>query len=525
VATGPDGIAGARGDAAGGAGDCRYQVDTGRRAHRTKWFGFLGNLRDEHLEILGASGRGQGGDALGFRRCWCSSLRSRAADAPAAEPAPDPLSGRVVVWLGEAGQGAAAPCRCPGSARLGVIEWASMWIREVDFPAALIGAHRSGKMVIFVGAGASRDAPASLPDFRTLTTTIAAEAQAPVTETDLAQLDVFLGRLEDRKFDVHRRVFAHIEVATSKPNRLHKALVDLAASAQPVRIVTTNYDLHLSTVLEQRDINVDEFVGPALPMGDDFTGVVYLHGSLRQQSRRLVVTDGDFGRAYLRDAWAARFLERMFATYTVLFVGYSHSDVVMRYLARALGPGAPRYVLTSSPDEPDWHALGVHPIGYPVSGGSHVALVDAVEGWATQASMGLLEHRQRIAQLVSAAPSKIPEEVSYMEAVVADADQARLFSDLARGQEWLTWAIVQPEFRRLFDGSAETMSTTPQRSPGFVSGSGSLSISCGTRYSVSSSSLYRRQRGRTRTGLWPMCSPAPMTAAMRIAAPMRSSMR
>ena len=60
-----------------------------------------------------------------------------------------------------------------------------MWIREVDFPAALIDAHRAGELVIFVGAGASRDAPSNLPDFRRLTSDIAAEAQAPVTEDNL----------------------------------------------------------------------------------------------------------------------------------------------------------------------------------------------------------------------------------------------------------------------------------------------------------------------------------------------------
>jgi hypothetical protein len=80
-----------------------------------------------------------------------------------------------------------------------------------------------------------------------------------------------------------------------------------------VRIVTTNYDLHLSTVLSKRGIQVEGYMAPALPMGDDFSGIVYLHGSLQRELKRLVVTDSDFGRAYLRDAWAARFLERMFA--------------------------------------------------------------------------------------------------------------------------------------------------------------------------------------------------------------------
>lgn len=53
----------------------------------------------------------------------------------------------------------------------------------------------------------------------------------------------------------------------------------------------------------------------------------------------MVLTDADFGRAYLTEGWARRFLVEVFRQYTVLFVGYSHSDVVMNYLARASPAG------------------------------------------------------------------------------------------------------------------------------------------------------------------------------------------
>lgn len=326
-----------------------------------------------------------------------------------------------------------------------------MWIRDVDVPAALIEAHRAQKMVIFVGAGASRDAPASLPIFTGLTAAVADDVGVAVTPEELNRPDVVLGQLADQGNDVHGLVAARIGVSTSEPNRLHKALIDLAVAEGPLRIVTTNYDRHLSTVLIAQGVGFEEYTAPALPMGDDFTGIVYLHGSLRQEPRHLVMTDSDFGRAYLRDAWAARFLERMFGAFTVLFVGYSHGDIVMQYLARSLGPGAARYVLTPTPSGTDWHALGLHPIEYTVTGGSHSALADTVEGWAQYASMGLLDHRTRIAQLVSAPPSQIPAEESYLEATLAHPDQARLFVDLARGQEWLLWAAGRPEFRVMFE--------------------------------------------------------------------------
>jgi Domain of unknown function (DUF4020)/SIR2-like domain len=332
-----------------------------------------------------------------------------------------------------------------------------MWIRSVDVPRALIEAHRNGSLVIFVGAGASRDVPSGLPDFRRLAADIAADAGVEVTEDQLEQPDILLGDLEDRPdFNVHRRVSVQLGGETSRPNRLHEAIAALAAAGPPVRVVTTNYDPHLSTALDMQGYVVAEYMAPALPLGDDFTGVVYLHGCLRQDPETLVVTDSDFGRAYLRDAWAARFLERMFATYTVLFIGYSHDDVVMSYLARGLRADSARFVLTPEPGAAHWQRLRIEPVGYPIMSGSHSALGDAVDGWASWASMGLLDHRQRVEQLLSAAPPGIPEEASYLEEVIADPGTVGFFAEYACGPEWLAWAAGQPGFKYVFEQSTAT---------------------------------------------------------------------
>jgi len=189
-----------------------------------------------------------------------------------------------------------------------------MWIRGVDVPEAVINAHRAGGLVLFVGAGASRSSPSDLPDFRSLTADIAAESSVPVVDAQLDQPDQLLGDLaEQHHVDVHARVAARIGVSSSQPNRLHAEIARLASSVGPIRIVTTNYDLHLSSALAATGSPSTEYMAPALPMGDDFTGIVYLHGCLQQEPAALIVTDADFGRAYLRDAWAARFLERMFS--------------------------------------------------------------------------------------------------------------------------------------------------------------------------------------------------------------------
>ena len=95
------------------------------------------------------------------------------------------------------------------------------------------------------------------------------------------------------------------------------------------------------------------YIGPALPLGEDFYGVVYLHGNVRKPTG-MVLTDGDFGRAYLTNAWATRFLVSLFQKYAVLFVGYSHNDLVMNYLTRGLPPTSTKRMaaLDFDPDSP-----------------------------------------------------------------------------------------------------------------------------------------------------------------------------
>lgn len=181
-----------------------------------------------------------------------------------------------------------------------------MWITDqVELPPQLITAQQRGEVVLFVGAGASMANPSSLPSFGGLTDRIAGQAGL-ASPSDAQSLDQFLGDLAEQ-IGVHQRVHDIISNAQSSPNNLHRALVRLPKEAAQARIVTTNYDLHLSTAAAEFGEAPQQFDGPALPLGDDFGGIVYLHGSIRQHPRFLVVTDRDFGCAYLTDAWAARF--------------------------------------------------------------------------------------------------------------------------------------------------------------------------------------------------------------------------
>lgn len=154
--------------------------------------------------------------------------------------------------------------------------------------------------------------------------------------------------------------------------------------------VTTNFDLHFEAAASMLFGSTPEvYRAPALPLGYDFTGIVHVHGAL-PRVRDLVLTDADFGRAYLTEGWAQRCLVAVFGQFTVLFVGYSHNDVVMHYLARALPADgvAGRFALTE--EDGSWDLLGIRPIRFTKGTGADAynELYDGVQPLAERAARG-----------------------------------------------------------------------------------------------------------------------------------------
>ena len=75
-----------------------------------------------------------------------------------------------------------------------------------------------------------------------------------------------------------------------------------------------------------------------VPKRHSWSSLVHLHGRIvpGDDGSSLVLTAADFGRAYLAERWAARFVTELFRDFTVIFVGYSVADPVMGYLVDAL---------------------------------------------------------------------------------------------------------------------------------------------------------------------------------------------
>lgn len=326
---------------------------------------------------------------------------------------------------------------------------------EIDIPKPLVDAQRTGELVVFAGAGVSMPSPSDFPDFDLLADQIAAgtltregseEAREPV--------DRFLGRLADRGTKVHEVAKRILSNPKSRPNELHHLLLSLFETVQNVRLVTTNFDDHFSTAAREGLAGglLKVYCAPALPLGDRFHGLVHLHGNVREDAESLVLTDSDFGRAYLTEGWATRFLQALFPNFTVLFVGYSHNDPVMSYLARGITAGSTRherFAFTEDAKHEHWKYLGIRAL--PYRDGEHAAIKTTLSRWCQRVSMKSVDHNGKIKAIVEKPVPPDDEVRDYIAEALTDPSRTRHFAQYARRLDWLNWIEDQTPFLRLFD--------------------------------------------------------------------------
>lgn len=337
-----------------------------------------------------------------------------------------------------------------------------MKIEGIDFPRPLINAIRDREFVVFAGAGVSMGEPACLPSFVALADRVAAETGKSRKKEEREAVDAFLGRLEQSGPDVHtlaKRALSGGDGKEPEPTELHRSLLRLFRNSEEVRLVTTNFDdLFEKAVPAVFDERPEVFHAPALPLGNDFTGLVHVHGSVREPER-MVLTDGDFGRAYLTEGWARRFVVDLFQAKTVLFVGFSHEDVVLSYIARALPPasGIPqRFALVGSEMDEDalarWRRLGVELVQYPQDDdGGHDALPVGVRALSNRVHRGVLDWRRVVHELAVSSPPLDQEANDELTFALERPENVRFFTESVKSSEWVEWLDERGLLDGLFD--------------------------------------------------------------------------
>lgn len=222
-----------------------------------------------------------------------------------------------------------------------------------DIPESLLNRFDSGRVVFFCGAGVSATPGSDLPGFGELVEYVyeanhvkpnAVEREALHSdETDIQRrrpsLDKALGLLEARlgAEKVRGAIIRRLEEPPKDELVVHQSLIQLSRQPAGVRLITTNFDRRfIEAGVPEGDVDA----APKLPVPKphSWSSVVHLHGRIHPKlnASDLVLTAADFGRAYLTERWAARFVTEVFREFTVVFVGYSLGDPVMGYMVDAL---------------------------------------------------------------------------------------------------------------------------------------------------------------------------------------------
>jgi hypothetical protein len=283
-----------------------------------------------------------------------------------------------------------------------------------NFPDELLVARDEGRVVFFCGAGVSR-AKAGLRDFIGLARDVADKLSIPANnparqlisaiETippiagvgSLISADRVFGLIE-REYqsrDIYRAIAASLKPERTPDLTAHRVLLDLAKGPDGiVRLITTNFDL----LFEDCDPAIPISRQPRLPdplRSEEFRGIIHLHGNVTPDyadaaGDGFVISSGEFGRAYLSEGWAARFIKTVLERFFVVFVGYSADDPPMQYLLEALNrsPGSfsGAYALQSGSyedAEARWTQKGVKPIVYEPD--QHTLLWESLDLWAERA--------------------------------------------------------------------------------------------------------------------------------------------
>lgn len=337
-----------------------------------------------------------------------------------------------------------------------------------SIPDELLVSRDKGDVIFFCGAGVSQ-AKGRLPNFeglgREVLRILGAAMDSPARKLldkalkmgrmagvgGLLATDRVFGLLE-REFevgDVRAAVAAALRPPTGYTLEAHRIVLDLATSrAGTTRLVTTNFDL----LFEECNPSLPRSGPPRLPdpLSDrEFRRIVHLHGRVDADYRcpedeEFVVSSADFGRAYLTDGWATRFIRSLLSRYQIVFIGYTADDPPVQYLLEALNlrAGSRNRLFAFQDGESGaaaalWEHKGVRAIPFD-SANNFAALWDTLAAWAERAR-DVDGWHARLLSRTAAGPATVDDNVRGQIAHVVSTPEGsrRLLSAPTLHGSWL----------------------------------------------------------------------------------------
>ena len=355
----------------------------------------------------------------------------------------------------------------------------------IPIPIKLLQAHEEGKVIFFCGAGVSRkaglpDAPQLLQRVRdslegkqggqnaaaACSVSECCQCKAPEQppEEEYERLEQAGGLVccgnENVCECVRCRVAKALKFTQNEDLQAHTDLLKLGSwrpaqpnvALQPVsptyRLVTTNFDLCFLEAERRLGGPCRSFIAPLLPQpkAKSLAGVVYLHGRIgatsscdRDGGETLVLTSGDYGRAYITERWASRFVSELLRSFTVCFVGYSFGDTVMRYLRDAAstevgtdGGFKQAYIFVQTKEAANHRTSAIKPIYFENKGGKFAELHETLKLWAARSSQGRYGRPAIIDELSGSTPdNRLPEDEARLKWALGAVETANVLAESA----------------------------------------------------------------------------------------------
>ena len=229
-----------------------------------------------------------------------------------------------------------------------------------EFPGDFIDSLLAGQTIFLCGTGIS--AP-QMPDFPRLVDSVYDRLRVEKTPSEhrafhAQRFEEVLGSLRRRLSDPQAltQTVSDLLLTPQNPDLAHhRTVLRLSRDLHNrVSVVTTNFDTLLEHALRETQAEAvpldTSFAGQALPAPgtESFSGIIHLHGRLSDSSLRLdptplVLTSADYGDAYIRSAWASRFLFDLARCKTIVLIRYSANDAPVRYFLNVLHADRDRF--------------------------------------------------------------------------------------------------------------------------------------------------------------------------------------
>ena len=205
-------------------------------------------------------------------------------------------------------------------------------------------AYNQNKLAVFIGSGVSKNS--NLPDWGELIENIKKELNT--NESDYLKVaQLYYLAVGEVTYLQNIKNYFNIK---AEPNNIHKYIFEL----KPKYIITTNWD----TLLEQYDLRNGKQYKIVSSDKDLVSSnidkmIIKMHGDFN--SEKFVFKEDDYIN-YSKDfPLVENFIKSILSTHTILFIGYSYSDINLKYIFRwiqnssALQP--PMFYLTFEDNE------------------------------------------------------------------------------------------------------------------------------------------------------------------------------